>query len=212
MLRGLAPENPRRIFGAPSGRRILELGSDYPANAIQFAQRDAKIIVVDPRTEAIQHARQLCDESKQKVEYHVGDLADLAFLRVDYIDAVLAAGSLQSVEDLARVFRQAHRVMKPEAPIVIALHHPMDLITSDADNGALSVTHSAWDRAPYRDHADREMTPHGVSDVVNHLIRSNFHIDSILEPVIDPADEMSQQRRYQYVPRALIIRAKKQGI
>ena len=69
------------------------------------------------------------------------DAADLAFLRADSIDVALAAGLLGEVEDIDRLFRQVHRVLRPGAPFVFSYEHPIAL--------AIAVTPRAW-RAPAR--------------------------------------------------------------
>ena len=53
---------------------------------------------------------------RSRVEWHQGDAADLAFLRADSIDLALAAGVVHEVEDLDRLFRQVHRVLRAGAP------------------------------------------------------------------------------------------------
>ncbi|MEZ5321414.1 MAG: class I SAM-dependent methyltransferase [Microthrixaceae bacterium] len=110
-----------RLVGHGAGRRILELGAGDGSRAVLLALQGAKVIVVDPSVEAIAAVRRRAAEYDVKIECHHSDLADLAFVRGDRIDLCLAVYSLARVADVARVFRQAHRVMRSEAPLLLTL-------------------------------------------------------------------------------------------
>ena len=54
--------------------------------------------------------------------------AYLAFLRADSMDLAFSAFAIAEVDDIARVFRQVQRVLKPNAPFVFSFEHPMALL------------------------------------------------------------------------------------
>jgi SAM-dependent methyltransferase len=121
------------------------------------------------------------------------------------------------VEDLDRVFRQAHRVLRPEAPLVFSLPHPAyDMIDDDADPPLLirrsyfdrSPIDYEWNGIPFTDYR------HTVADLFASLTRANFRVDTLLEPEPRAQGPRSQHWRetFTHVPRTLIIRARKQGI
>ena len=60
-----------------------------------------------------------------RVECHQGDLADLGFATSGSVDLVVASHSLAGVDDLPRLLRQVHRVLKPGTPFVVAMPHPV---------------------------------------------------------------------------------------
>ena len=109
-----------RLLGDLKGKRVLELGCGGAQCSIAFAKQGATAIGVDLSAEQLAYARRLCEREEVRVELRQGDLADLAFLRADSIDLVFSAYAFGYVEDLNRVFRQVHRVLKVGAPLVFS--------------------------------------------------------------------------------------------
>ncbi len=89
-----------------------------------------------------------------KVEWRTGDLADLAFLRAESIDAAFSGDAVAEVDDTSRLFRQVQRVLKPNAPFVFSFDHPVSLCVDDAG----VVTRSYFDPGPID--VDRDGEPH----------------------------------------------------
>jgi len=205
-----------RLCGDVKGKRVLELGCGGAQNSIAFAKQGAIAIGVDFSAEQLVHARQLADQEGVKIELHESDVADLAFIRADTIDLAFSACALNYVEDLNRVFRQVHRVLKPNAALLFSTNHPAGhLIDTDADEPLL-VRRSYWDHAPmewewngvpFRDYH------HTVQDVFTSLMRANFRVDTIIEPepVASGPRSMFWDETQTLVPRYLIIRARKEG-
>ena len=104
---------------------------------------------------------------------------------------MVSVHALAATADLGRVFRQVHRVLKADKPIVVSLPHPAQLML-DAD--------AAYLDAPVLGHGRQQTHGHTVSSVFTNLTRSNFRVDTLLEP----AGEVR-------TPASLIMRAKKLG-
>lgn len=212
----IASETEFRLLGDLKGKRVLELGCGGAQCSIAFARQGAIAIGVDHSAEQLAFARRLCEREEVKVELRHGDLADLAFLRAETIDLVFSAYAFGYVEDLNRVFRQVHRVLKVGAPLVFSLPHPAyDMIDDDSDQPLL-VRRSYFDRSPIDyEHNGIAFTDyhHTISDLYMGLVRSNFRVDTILEP--EPTQgggrSMFWRDSFRYVPRTLIIRARKEG-
>ena len=206
-----------RLLGNLEGKRVLELGCGGAQCSIAFAKQGAHAIGVDFSSEQLAFAKRLCDKEGVKVELHEGDLADLAFVRADSIDLVFSAYAFGYVEDLNRVFRQVHRVLKTESPLVFSVPHPAyDMIDDDAEDPLL-IRRSYFDRSaidyefggiPFTDYH------HTVSDLFTGLARTNFRVDTILEPEPGSPGPRSWFWRepFKYVPRTLIIGARKEGL
>jgi SAM-dependent methyltransferase len=178
-----------------------------------MAKQGAKVIAVDSSAGQIGHARRLCEREEVSVELHQGDLADLAFVRADTIDVVVSVYSLGMVADLDRVFRQVHRVLRPEAPFVLSLPHPMWQATNDTEPPSLHRPY--WERAPKpwtdgsESGADHPLT---TSDLFTSLTRANFRVDTLLEP--EPrggARSRWWRPAMSWLPSTLIVRARKVG-
>lgn len=212
----IATEGELRLLGSLDGKRVLELGSGAGATAVTMAKQGARVIAVDESAEQVGHARRLADREELKLELHQGDLADLAFVRADTIDVAVSIYSLGAVTDLDRVFRQVHRVLKPEAPLVISLPHPL-FRAIDPSSTPPALQRQYFDRTAI-DWAAGDETgtdyPLTISDLFTSLIRANFRVDTLVEP--EPAKGVPRSSHWtdamRWVPSTLIIRARKQGI
>lgn len=187
---GVPGDDQLRLCGDVAGKRVIELGLADPPNSLVFAERGAKAIAVDPSAERIAAARAAADGAGVRVELHHGDLADLGFATSGSVDLVVSAGALAHVDDLARVFRQVHRVLRSDAPFVLTVPHPIGTML---EGGQLVL------RQPYAAAGLRT-----VSGLFTTLARANFQVDVLAEP--SPTDQPGA-----FVPAALVIRARKLG-
>lgn len=209
-------ESDFRLLGEMKGKRVLELGCGGAQCSIAFAKQGATAIGVDFSAEQLAFARRLCDREEVKVELRQGDLADLAFLRSDTVDLVFSAYAFGYVEDLGRVFRQVHRVLKVGAPLVFSLSHPTYNMIDDDSEQPLLIRRSYFDRSPIDyQHNGISFTDfhHTVGDLYMGLVRANFRVDTILEPEPTRSSARSTFWRdaFKMVPRTLIVRARKEG-
>ena len=212
----IASESELRLLGNLDGKRVLELGCGGGPIAVAMAKQGARVIAIDESAEQVNHARRLADREEIKLEVRQGDLADLAFVRADTIDIAISVYALGTVTDLDRVFRQVHRVLRPEAPFVISLPHPA-FRAVDPGGDPPSVRRAYFDRSPISwvnggeagtDH------PQTISDLFVSLSRANFRVDTLLEP--EPSRAGPRSRYWtpamRWVPSTLVVRARKQGI
>jgi SAM-dependent methyltransferase len=212
----IATEADLRLLGDLKGRRVVDLGCGGGQAAIALARQGAIPTGVDSSEAQIDFARRLADREGVKVEFRVGDLADLAFLRSDSVDAVFSANAFGYVEDIGRVFRQVHRVLKVGAPLVFSLPHPAcQMIDEDAEQPLL-VRRSYFDRSPItRIRAGAVLTeyPHSFADLTMGLVRSSYHLEAIVEPEPRSGGPRSAHWReaFRYVPRMIILKARKEG-
>jgi hypothetical protein len=94
---------------------------------------------------------------------------------------VLAAHTIDKVDDLGRLLRQVHRILKSSMPLVMSMPHPYADISSEHPYGTGARTIGEWFTA---------------------LNRTNFRVDQLLElgaTAQSPA------------PSTLILRARKEG-
>lgn len=209
-----------KLLGPLDGRRVLELGCGAGGNAVAIAREGARVIAVDPSNARLTRARSAAEMAEVRLEFHHSDLADLAFVRADSIDSALAVYSLSSVGDLSRVFRQLHRVLRPEAPLVISMPHPLSLMVDwdPAEAPTPWLTRTAWstDAVTWMVAGDEGTAHiHQISDVFTALQRSNFRVDALLEPEpLLPATQSTSPHRIEtdgWVPPTVVFRARKHG-
>ena len=179
-----------RLLGHPAGKRILELGCSDAGGAIALAGQGAHVIAIAIGPDDHDRARRAIERAEARVELHAGDPAELAFIRADTVDAAFADHSLRHVADVDRVFRQVHRVLKTDAPLVVSLPHPAFELVDERADPALLIRRSYFDRS------DNRRT---VGDLFASLTRAQFSVDQLLEPESET------------LPRTLILRGRKLG-
>lgn len=209
-------ERDLRLLGSVEGKRILDLGCGAGHNAVALARAGARVIAVDESADQIAAARATCDREGVKVELHHAPLAELAFIRADTIDGCISAFGLANVGDVDRVFRQVHRVLRPELPLVVSLPHPA-LALVDPTDPELRVRRSYWDPAPIGTSGTSNGPPdqpRTIGSLLTSLARANFRVDALLEP--EPRRDGRRSAHWtdalELVPATLIVRARKQGI
>ncbi|MGH7692515.1 MAG: class I SAM-dependent methyltransferase [Candidatus Dormibacteria bacterium] len=210
----IGTEADLHLLGDVRGKRVLELGCGGAQCSIAFAKQGATAIGIDFSSAQITYARRLAEREKAKVEFHQGDVADLAFLRADTIDLVFSAHTFGFVEDLRRVFRQTHRVLRVGAPLVFSLPHPAYAMIDDS---TLGVRRSWFDHSPIdyeRDGSAFTEYRHSIPELYGDLLRSGYRVDAIVEPEPLPSGPRSPHWRdaFRLVPHTLIIRARKEGV
>jgi SAM-dependent methyltransferase len=212
----LPTESDLRLLGTVEGARVLDLGCGSGHNAVTLAQQGAKVIAVDPSADHLALVRDRAERAEVRVELHQAGLAELAFLRSDSVDAAISVMALASVDDVARVFRQVHRVLKPEAPLVCSFPHPAFAMFDPTGADPLRVARPydqsdpiSWDLGAdvVTDH------PRTVSQLFTALHRASFFVDHLLEPTAPArgAHSSAYTDAMVAVPATLILRARKQG-
>ncbi len=188
--RDIPDESELRLCGDISdGNRALELGVGRSQNAIAFALAGAKAIAVDPDAARIEALRSTATGAEVSVECHVTDLADLGFATSGSIELVVADHTIDDdVDDVGRLLRQVHRVLKSSRPFVISVPHPFAGVHSTDEYGSKVLPYGTVGRT--------------VGDWHIQLSRANFRVDRILELGVS---EISP------VPTTLVIRAQKEG-
>lgn len=186
----VADDDELRACGDVRGKRVLELGlfGTVP-NSVAMAQRGARSIAIDPSADDVQRARQAASNAGVAVEFHHGELADLGFLMNAVLDLVVCVHQITLDTDIARLFRQVHRVLRPEAGFVFALPHPTAALFDGNDPVAR------------RRYGDASPT---IGELTMALQRANFSIDVIHELV--PVHQPNA-----VAPSTLVVRSRKLG-
>lgn len=212
----LPSEADLRLLGPVEGRRILDLGCGTGHNAVVLARQGAKVLGVDPSAEQVGLARERAEAAEVRIELHQAELAELPFLRSDSIDAALSVMALATADDLARVFRQVHRVLKPEAPLVASFPHPAFALFDPTGDEPLRVVRPYDDPTPRAwelDGRDLVDHPRTFAELFTTLHRAGFRVDQVLEPTAPASGPRSPHYAdaMRTVPAHLIVRARKQG-
>lgn len=179
---GIPGDSELRLCGDVSGaRRAVELGVSEWFNSLEFAAAGAKAIAVEPDAERIAELRRRADDAEVTVQCIQADLADLGEITSSTCEVVVASHTLVGIDDLGRLLRQVHRVLKPSMPFVVAVPHPFAAVGSGQVYGTASRTIGDWFTA---------------------LGRANFRVDQVKELGVGPTEP---------VPTTLVLRARKEG-
>jgi SAM-dependent methyltransferase len=202
----VAGEPKLRLLGQVSARRVLALGCGQGQVVAELAGAGARTIAVDGEAAAVEATRNRCQEAGLNAEVHHRDPAELAFVRADTIDAAVSVLALSGVADLTRVFRQVHRVLRPEAPLVLSLPHPALRWCSG------TTTPTPWSH----DGLSGTDQGHGIEALFTALTRAGFRIDTLLELLADPDGTGAADERYRHpamagVPAVVVLRARRSG-
>jgi SAM-dependent methyltransferase len=194
----LPADDDLRLCGDVTGKRVLDLGCGAGENAVVLAGRGA-------------HAAEV------RVEWHQCDASDLAFLRADSIDLALATGLIGEVDDLDRLLRQVHRVLRPGAPFVFSFDHPVALCLGRDEVapgalplGARELRRSWFDGSPCEIARDGErirVIPRTIAAVFASLHRAGYRTELLLEP-----EPVRTEDPGPALPSAVVWRARKEGI
>jgi SAM-dependent methyltransferase len=213
----LPTEADLRLCGDVKGKRAVDLGCGTGENAVALARQGAHVIAIDAAPGPLAVGKRLAEANEVRVEWHRGDAADLAFLRADSIDLALATDLLAEVEDVDRLFRQVHRVLRPGCAFVFSYAHPMALAIGRDDIGPgvlplgrMEVRRSYFEPGPLmarRDGEDVTLWPRTVGDVFAALHRAGYRVDALLEPEPIRSSDPGPAN-----PTTIVWRARKEGV
>jgi SAM-dependent methyltransferase len=208
----IADESSLRLLGPTEGKRVLVLGAGQGHSAVALASQGAHVIVVDTHLHRLDAARTLADAHEVKLELHHGDLAELAFVRADTVDAAVSVHELGRIDDLDRVLRQVNRVLRTGSAFVCSLPHPAALMLDDSEPGPPRVVRAYAERASRPIGEDR-LHPRTIAEVFSSFARANFRVDTLLEPAVEH-DEPSPfwSETMTLVPTTLVVRGRKDGV
>lgn len=178
-----------------AGKRVLDLGCGAGQAVAAFAERGARVIGLDTSASQLDAAQALADTAGLRVELHRDDLCALAFVPAESVDVVFCAATLDYVEDLGRVLRSVHRVLRPGAAFLFTLEHPLARV-GDAGGyaGGAPVEVERYGET-FMVH------PRTMAETVGTLTRAGLRIEALAEPV-PPGGT---------VPRAAAWRTRKEG-
>ena len=181
-------EEDVRFLGEIAGQRVLEVGCGSAPCARWLKDNKADVTAFDISEGMLRHAR--VNNAATGIDVPlVQASADQLPFRDDSFDAACSAfGAVPFVADVEEVFRELARVLRPGAPWVFSVNHPMRWIFPD-DPGplGLTVTQSYFDRTPYVEVDDEGKATYvehhrTLGDYVRALTNTGFVVEDLVEP------------------------------
>ncbi|AXB43651.1 class I SAM-dependent methyltransferase [Amycolatopsis albispora] len=138
------------FLGPLAGRRVLEVGCGSAPCARWLAAQGAHPVALDLSAGMLRHAREAAGRTGIHVPLVQANAEFLPLADGSFDAACSAFGALPFVSSVDAVFAEVHRVLRPGAPWVFAVTHPMRWIFPDDPGPAgLTATQPYFDRTPY---------------------------------------------------------------
>jgi SAM-dependent methyltransferase len=141
---------PRDWFGELRGRRVLGLASGGGQQMPIFAAAGARVVSFDLSDEQLARDRQVAERERLDVRCVQGDMADLSCFDDGSFDLVFHPASNVFVPDLAPVWREAQRVLRPGGVLLAGFVNPA-VFLFDHDEAERTQTLVVRHRLPYSD-------------------------------------------------------------
>ena len=208
------------LLGDVSGLRAIVLGCGGGQDCIVLAKQGAQVIGIDLSDKQIEYGRRLADREGVLVTLLQGNVEELKGIEDESQDLALSAHALNYVEKLDRVFAEAYRVLRPESPLVLSVHHPFDACLEDGPPYGVTKGYWEeeqdwqWDFPEVRASARLRSWYRPVSEWFTLLMEAGFRVERMLEPPPIEGGRTTWDASYsldkmRLVPTTLLIRAVK---
>lgn len=176
-------ERPATLSLLPevTNKKVLDAGCGPGVYSAWLVENGAEVIAVDASGKMVELARRRLGDA---VQIHQADLGKrLDFLESSYFDLVLSPLVLDYIEDWRAAFAEFRRVLRPGGHLVFSIGHPhFDYkYFKSANYFATELVGSEWKGfGETRVYVPTYRRP--LSEIVNPLIETGFHVERILEP------------------------------
>ncbi|MGC7102031.1 class I SAM-dependent methyltransferase [Amycolatopsis lurida] len=138
------------LLGPVAGRRVLEVGCGSAPCARWLATQGAHPVAIDLSAGMLRYALEAAGRTGVHVPLVQANAEYLPLADASFDAACSAFGAVPFVPSVDAVFAEVHRVLRPGAPWVFAVTHPMRWIfPDDPGPGGLTATQPYFDRTPY---------------------------------------------------------------
>ncbi|MEE8569987.1 MAG: arsenite methyltransferase [Candidatus Bathyarchaeia archaeon] len=139
---GLGCGNPVALAGLQEGETVLDLGSGGGIDVFLAAKKvgaKGKVIGVDMTEEMINKSSVLATKcGYPNVEFRLGEIENLP-IENESIDIIISNCVINLSPDKEKVFREAHRVLKPNGRLMIS-----DIVTEEELPDEVKKSFAAW--------------------------------------------------------------------
>lgn len=181
-----------KLLGDIKGKSILHLQCHFGQDTISLNRIGAEVTGVDLSNKAIESAKKIAKETNSKAEFICCDIYDLKNHLNKKFDIVFTSyGTIGWLPDLEKWANIISHFLKPDGEFIFVEFHPVVWMFDDNfekiayryfNSGAIFETENGT-------YADKDadisqsyvMWNHGISEVLNNLIKNNFQIKSFNE-------------------------------
>jgi SAM-dependent methyltransferase len=187
-------ESDAGYLGDVTGRSVLEIGCGAAPCSRWLTAAGAHAVGLDISAGMLRHAAAGNESTGLRPALVRASADQLPFADASFDAACSAFGGVPFVADVGAVFREVARVLRPGAPWVFSVTHPMRWIFPD-DPGpmGLTVVQSYFDRTPYLEvdgdgnatYVEHHRT---LGDYVRQLAAAGLALEDLVEPEWPGAD------------------------
>ena len=143
-------ERAANLLGPVAGRDVLEVGCGSAPCARWLATQGAHVVGTDLSAGMLRYAAAANEATGVAVPLVRGNAERLPFATASFDLACSAYGAVPFVADVAALFGEVARVLRPGGQWVFAVTHPIRWIfADDPGQDGLRVVNSYFDRTPY---------------------------------------------------------------
>ncbi|MHB9019988.1 MAG: class I SAM-dependent methyltransferase [Minisyncoccota bacterium] len=115
-----------RLMDIKKSEVILDLACGQGFFSREFLKAGAKVIGVDVARELIHLATELTKKELPGVrsEFITSSADNLSFIKENTIDKIVIVLAIQNIDNVAGVFKECQRVLKPNGKLFLVLNHP----------------------------------------------------------------------------------------
>ena len=208
------------LGGSIRGWNVLCLAAAGGRHSALYHAAGATVTVLDISDGMLELDRRVSQELKFNVRLIQGSMSDMPMLRNAEFDLVIHPVSTCYVPDVACVFAEVSRVLKPNGLYVSQHKQPVNLqaslktqhgkYTIETVQDAVAIPAKADEPSPLREPSTREFA-HSLDAILGGICRSGMVIESIQEPNHANkeacADTMGHRSRF--IPPYLRVKARK---
>ena len=187
------------LLGDLSGKSVLHLQCHFGQDSISLARLGAEVTGVDLSDKAIANAKQLAKETKSNTDFICCDVYELPKYLDRQFDIVFASyGTIGWLPDLDKWAKVISKFLKPKGQFVFAEFHPVVWMFDDNfqnityryfNSGAIIESENGTYADKNADISQEYvMWNHGLSEVLNSLIKNGLSINSFQEYDYSPYD------------------------
>ena len=181
-------ESAVRLLGDVAGLRVLEVGCGAAQCSRWLRRNGARAFGLDVSTRQLAISAQLDVKTATVVPVVCANAEQLPFADASFDMACSAFGALPFVADVAAVFREVARVLRPGSSWVFSVTHPLRwAFPDDPGEAGLVLGRSYFDRTPYV-----EEDASGAATYVEHhrtlgdWVRALTAGDFVLQDLVEP--------------------------
>ena len=211
------------LGGSIRGWHVLCLAAAGGRHSALYQAAGAIVTVLDISDGMLELDRLVSQELKFNVRLIQGSMQDMRMLSDAEFDLVIQPVSTCYVSDVAPVFAEVSRILKPNGLYVSQHKQPINLqaslrtrngkYTIDTEVGACAISPKSDEPSPLREPNTREVA-HSLESILGGICRSGMVIEDIHEPnhankesVVD-----TMGHRSRYIPPYLRIKARKMAL